>query len=214
MYIYFPSCNFQKQFPETAAKIRSYMDSQPDVTVAGCCKVTTSLPSAEDTIVTVCMSCMHLLEEMRPDVRQINLFEFLLERETFDWPDLNGETYLVQDCFRARGYHSLQDAVRTCLAKMNARVLEMENNRDQETYDGSFLFHPAYPNNIELAPKYYKEYLTPFITPVPQAQWKEKLREHAALYDSEKVVCYCNVCTSGAKEGGADARHLAELIFS
>ena len=33
MYIYFPSCNFQKQFPETAAKIRSYMDSQPDVTV-------------------------------------------------------------------------------------------------------------------------------------------------------------------------------------
>ena len=49
--------------------------------------------------------------------------------------------------------------------------------------------------------------------PVPQAQWKEKLRELAALYGSGKVVCYCNVCTSGAKEGGADARHLAELIF-
>ena len=71
MYIYYPSCNFQRFFPETARKIRAYLEAQPDVTIAGCCKVTQDLPKHGDTIITICMSCMHLLKEMCPDIPQL-----------------------------------------------------------------------------------------------------------------------------------------------
>ena len=214
MYIYYPSCNFQKQFPETAAKIRSWLSAQPDVRIAGCCKATQSLPGTNDTIVTICMSCMHLLKEARPDVPQISFFEFILTRYGFPWPDLLGESITIQDCFRARGFHGLHNAVRECLQKMNVNTIEMDHNRDEEMYDGSFLFHPAYPANIEMAPAYFKSYLPEYITIIPQEKWKGLFEQHAKMYKTNRVACYCNVCTAAAVEGGADAKHLAELIFA
>ena len=60
-YIYYPSCNFQRMFPETAGRIRSYLETQPDLVIAGCCHKTSDRPSQGDIIVTVCMSCMHIL---------------------------------------------------------------------------------------------------------------------------------------------------------
>ena len=60
MYIYYPSCNFQKNFPEVAKKVRAYMETQADVKVAGCCHVTNNVPQEGDIIVTVCMSCIQL----------------------------------------------------------------------------------------------------------------------------------------------------------
>lgn len=213
MYIFYPSCNFKKQFPETARSIRSYLLTQPDVRIAGCCKQSYDLPGETDTIVTICMSCMHILDEVRPNVQKMNFFEFLLTRENFPWPDLKGERITVQDCFRARGCHSLHDAVRKCLSLMNAETVEMEHNRDEEFYDGPFLFHPAYPSNIEMAPEYFDKYLSRYISIVPKEQWHELFKEHIKAYTTDRVVCYCNVCTSAARDGGADARHLAELIF-
>jgi|GEM_PF-445770 len=214
MYIYFPSCNFQKQFPDTARKIRSWLSTQPDVTIAGCCKATYSLPAPGDTIVTICLSCMHLLEEARPDVPHISFFEFLLTRNDFPWPDMHLEDITIQDCFRARHHHALQSAVRECLQRINANIIEMDHNKDDELYDGSFLFHPAYPSNIEMAPGYFKEYLQNYITIIPQEKWKGLFEEHARLYKTARIACYCNVCTSAAVEGGAEALHLAELIFA
>lgn len=213
MYVYYPSCNFQKQFPETAAKIRSYLLTQPDVRIAGCCHVTQQLPQAGDTIVTICMSCMRRLAEIRADVPQISFAEFMLTRRDFVWPDLHGEEVTLQDCFRARGMHGLQDAVRSCLRRMDASVVEMEHNRDEETFDGSFLFHDPVPVNVREAPKYFRDTLPPYITPLPKEEWPEAFQQHAKLYRTDRVVCYCNVCTQAAQEGGADAWHLAEIMF-
>ena len=213
MYIYYPSCNFQRLFPETAKKVRAYLKTQEDVKIAGCCHVTNSLPQEGDVIVTVCMSCMHILEEVRADIPQINLFELLLTRKDFLWPDLQKEKITVQDCFRARGYHSLQNAVRECLIRVNAVPVEMEHNRDEEIYDGAFLFHDPYPQNQQEAPKYYKDYLPAHVTIVPKEEWPERFRQQATLYTTDRVVCYCNTCTTSAREGGANAFHLAELLF-
>ena len=138
MYIYYPSCNFQKLFPETAKKVRAYIETQPDVKIAGCCHKTADAPQAGDVIVTVCMSCMRGLDEVRAD---ISLFERLLTREDFSWPDLRGQVFTLQDCFRARGKHDLHRAVRECLNRTGATVVEMPMNRDEETYDGTFLLH-------------------------------------------------------------------------
>ncbi len=214
MYIYYPSCNFRKWFPDTAAKVEAYLDTQPDVKIAGCCHLTNGLPAAEDTIVTQCMSCMRGLDEIRPDVPVISFFEFLLTRDDVPWPDLGGERITVQDCFRARGKHGLQDAVRECLRHCGAVPVEMDSNRDLETYDGNFLFHDPYPINMKEAPKYFAEYLPEHVTVVPEEEWQHRFEEHARLYRTDRVACYCNTCTTAARKGGADALHLASIIFA
>lgn len=214
MYIYYPSCNFQKLFPETARRIRAYLETQHDVTVAGCCHATSDVPRADDVIVTVCMSCMRVLDELRSDVHAISLFELLLTRSDFPWPDLRGQVFTLQDCFRARGKHGLQAAVRECLIRTGATVIEMPMNRDEETYDGAFLLHAPYPRNVAEAPRYFGEYLPGHVTPLPENQWPDFLTAHAKKYGTKRVVCYCNTCVTGARQGGAEALHLAELLFS
>ena len=213
MYIYYPSCNFQRFFPDTAKKIRAYLGSQSDVKIAGCCHRTDALPQEGDTILTICMSCMHVLEERRPDIPGMNLFQYLLQKEDFPWPDHEGRIVTIQDCFRARGYHELQDAVRECLKRMHIEIVEMPHNRDEETFDGSFLLHPPYPQNMEEAPKYYAQYLPSHVTPMPEEEWIQVYRTQAAKYETECVVTYCNSCRNGLKEAGVSVFHLAELIF-
>lgn len=213
MYIYYPSCNFTKNFPETAKKIREYMKTQPDVKVAGCCHVTGELPKEGDVIVTVCMSCMVLLEERRPDVKSINLFEFLLTRADFPWPDRKGETWALQDCFRARGKHELHEAVRECMKKMGVDIVECPPSRDEADYDGSFLLHEAYPQCVKEAPKYFVDYLKDYITVKPKEEWPAVYEKRVRELPCKDVVTYCNVCTSSLKEAGANAKHLAELLF-
>ena len=212
MYIYYPSCNFQKQFPDAAAKLRAYMKTQEDVKIAGCCHVTNQLPQAGDTIVYVCMSCMRVLAELRPDIPQLSLYEFLLTRTDFPWPQLGGEEITVQDCFRARGRHGLQDAARECLRRMGASIVEMEHNRDEEEFDGSFRLHAPYPQNMQEAPRYFAEYLPQYVTVLPESEWPERFAAQAARYATPRTVCYCTTCTRGARQGGANAVHLAELL--
>lgn len=213
MYIYYPSCNFTRLFPETEKRIRAYFETQPDVRIVGCCKPDRDKACEGDVIVTVCNSCMRLLEEMRPDIPQISLFELLLQRDDFSWPEHEGERILLQDCFRAREKHNMQDAVRACLEKMHYQILEMDENRDEASFDGSYLLRDPYPNNMELAPKYYRDYMPKHVMVMNEEEQKVYFKKYAEKFGKEKVVCYCNTCTSGAQAGGADAYHLAEIIF-
>ena len=210
---YYPSCNFQRLFPDTAKRIQAFLQTREDVRIAGCCHKTQQLPQEGDEILGVCMSCLLGLAEMRPDVPCRSLFEYLLELPDFPWPDLSGEALTLQDCFRARGNHALQDAVRACLARCGATVVEMPHNRDEEDFDGSFRFHAPYEQSLRDAPHYFGEVLPPFVTPIPEEDWPARFREHAALFATRRVVCYCNTCTTAARQGGADAVHLAELLF-
>ena len=213
MYIYYPSCNFQRIYPETAAKIRAYLSGQADVDVAGCCRVTKATPRPGDVIVTVCMTCALCLAETRPDIAQISLYELMLTREDFSWPDLHGEELAVQDCFRARGRHALHDAVRACLARMNARPIELDACRDRADFDGAFLLRPIPPRNVREAPEYFGRVLPAFVTPLDADAQLQRFRAQAARYPTARAVGYCNSCVPAAREGGADARHLAELMF-
>ena len=213
MYVYYPSCNFQRIFPETARHIRSWMEEQPDVRIAGCCKADQNLPQPGDTIVTVCLSCMHLLEEMRQEIPQVSLFGFLLSRKDFPWPDLHGRTFTLQDCFRARERHALQDAVRSCLNRTGADIIEMPGNRDEETYCGTFMLHEPFPQTLIYAPHYFSEYLPPHLTILPKEEWPAYMKAHISRYSTREVVGYCNTCVKDAREAGAGIYHLAELLF-
>ena len=214
MYVYYPSCNFTKRFAHTSQRVKSYLSTQADVQVAGCCHVTNGVPCADDTIVTVCMSCMHILMEVRPDCKHISLYELLLTRDDFAWPNLADRTFVLQDCFRARGCHKLHEAVRACLARTGAQVVELAENRDQADFDGSFLLHDPYPQNMREAPHYFAEYLPQHVTPRPRDEWPEVYRKQVERYGGLPMVGYCNTCVSGAREGGAEGYHLAELLFA
>ncbi len=214
MYIYYPSCNFRKRLPEAAAKVEAYMKTQPDVVIAGCCHLTNDLPKEGDTIVTVCLSCMRTLDELRSDIPQISLYEFLLTRKDLVFPDYEGEEITLQDCFRARGKHELHEAVRECLRRMNFTIREMELSRDEAEYDGSFRLHAPYPQNLREAPKYYGEYLPQYLTILPKEEWPDVYKKQVDLITTKRVAGYCNVCVPSLKEAGADAVHVADLIFS
>ena len=213
MYVYYPSCNFTKAFPNAAKRVRTYLKTQNDVRIAGCCHTTNSLPDKGDTIVTICMSCMRGLMEMRPDCAHASLFELLLTRTDFAWPYLAGSTFVVQDCFRARGMHGLHEAVRECLRRACADVTELEANRDMADFDGSFLLHDPYPQNVREAPSYFAGYLPSHVTPLPREAWPGVYGAHVRQYHGRVAVGYCNTCVRGAREGGAEAYHLAELLF-
>ena len=213
MYVYFPSCNFTKAFPKTAERVRAYLETQPDVRIAGCCHKTNDLPEPGDTIVTVCMSCMRGLMEMRPDCTHENLFQLLLARADFPWPDLSDRHFVLQDCFRARGMHDVHEAVRACLRRTGATITELAINRDEADFDGSFLLHDPFPQNMREAPRYFAQYLPAHVTPLPREAWPEVYRAQVARYAGQPVVGYCNTCVRGAREGGAEAYHLAELLF-
>ena len=212
MYCYYPSCNFTRLFPDAAAAVRRYLEAQEDVKIAGCCHETAGLPGPDDVVVTVCMSCMRILDEVRADVPQISLYEFLLTRKDFPWPDCRGEQMVIQDCFRARGKHGLHVAARECLRRCGVSIVEMPHNRDEETFDGSFLFHPPYSRNVKEAPAYFGGYLPEYVTEVPEEEWPERFRLHARSYPPLRVACYCNACAAAARQGGADAVHLARLL--
>lgn len=213
MYIYYPSCNFQRIFPETAGRIRSWMERQPDVKIVGCCKADQEVPQPGDTILTVCLSCMRLLAEMRPDVPRMSLFSFLLTRPDFPWPDLHGRTFILQDCFRARGEHDLHEAVRACLKRAGAGITEMPGNRDEETYCGTFMLHDPFPQTLQYAPEYFGKYLPQHLTVLPREEWPAYMCRHVARYPAGEVAGYCNTCVKDAREAGANIFHLAELLF-
>ena len=98
MYIFYPSCNFKKFFPETATRIREYLATQKDVYYADCCHKTNDIPKSGDIIVTVCMSCLHGLAELRPDIEQISFSEFMLTRIDFTWPQMVLPAIIVCGC--------------------------------------------------------------------------------------------------------------------
>jgi len=213
VYWYYPSCNFQRLFPGTAAKIRAYMETQADVRVAGCCHVTNGQPAQGDSIVTVCTSCTHILRELRSDVPVMSLYAFMLTRGGFTWPDHSGERAALQDCFRARGDRALQDDVRACLALMGMDIAEVPPCRDEADFDGAFLLRRPPERNEREAPGYFVDYLPAHLTVLPESAWKAVFKRRADVFGGMPVVTYCNTCQTGLEEGGADARHIASLMF-
>ncbi len=52
----------------------------------------------------------------------------VLSDKEFSYPDYQGQTVTIQDCWRARNRTEEQDAVRALLGKMNFEVHELQEN--------------------------------------------------------------------------------------
>ena len=96
---------------------------------------------------------------------------------------------------------------------MNLHVLETEPNRDKTDFCGVSLYRPAPPRNLKLAPKRFVENAPGLFIPHTDEEQKILMENHVRAFHGKKVICYCHYCHEGPTLGGADAYHLAELLF-
>lgn len=231
---YIASCVFTSQFPDLSFRIQRYVKERFDLNIVRCCVPKYKLKEFEDkmpddearanwkklpdsgvfssgdTVYSLCHNCNNIIEEMHPGVEVHSLWELLDSDESLVLPDYNGLKAYVQDCWRSRDRREEQRAVRSLLSKMNVDVVEVKRHED---FCGVSLYRPQPPRNPKLAPNHYVEgAVGKFIPHTPEEQ-ERIMREYCLQFGSDKVICYCHYCLEGLRIGGADAIHLAEMIF-
>lgn len=82
-----------------------------------------------------------------------SIYRLLLDDEGFAWPDHGGREVTLQDCWRVRRYALLQDDVRSYLARINVRLHELPERREDTTFCGAWLNNLPAPDCVELAPQ-------------------------------------------------------------
>ena len=165
-----------------------------------------------DTVITNCTSCAIITDECSPTVKEISLYEYLLEEKNFKWPNFNGEKITVQDCLRTIHKPQLQLAVRKCLEKMNIIPIELKENFSITKFDGLFSYNKISDVNKHFAPYYFSKFEKNYVKVVDKKVAEEYMKEWCKHYTTERIVAYCNSCLEGINIGGANGVHLVDLI--
>ena len=234
---YIASCVFTSQFPELSLRIRKQAEERFGLTVVRCCipsykirdfeermpegplrEVWAALPDSApfapgDEIYSLCHNCNNIIEEMHPGIHVRSLWELLNETPDFPLPDLSGLTAVVQDCWRSRDRAEEQAAVRSLLTKMKVNLLEAPDNHADTRFCGISLLRPQPPRNPKLAPKHYVEGTEGLFLPHTLQEQEALMRSYVETLPAREVICYCHYCLEGLKLGGAQAKHIAELLF-
>lgn len=213
MYVYFPSCNFTAASPAATEKIKAWMRDHVGARIEGCCRAGVKKLSPDETAVTICQSCSAIVREAGAPAQEISVFELLDADNEFPWPDLGGEAITLQDCWRAREKDALHEAARRILHKMNAKVVELPENRRNVQYDGTFRMMPMREANLKIAPKFYGANMEGHMTLCPPEEQQERLKAQAEMIATDRVACVCNLCLAGLTQGGAKAVHLMDLVM-
>lgn len=235
---YIASCVFTSQFPELSLRIQEYVRDRFGFTVVRCCISKYKLREFEekmpegslrdcwsrlpdsgdfsegDSVYSLCHNCNNIIEEMRHGVSVHSLWELIDSDPSFPFPDHHGVKAYVQDCWRSRDRKDEQDAVRSLLEKMNIKVMEISENRSETEFCGASLYRAQPPRNPKLAPKHYVDGAAGKFIPHSSEQQTMLMQEYCRQFSNDKVVCYCHYCLEGLIMGGADAEHLAQMLFS
>lgn len=235
---YIASCVFTSQFPELSRRIQDYVQDRFGLTVVRCCVPKYKLREFEekmpegnlrecwrrlpdsgvftegDRVFSLCHNCNNIIEETHPGVQVHSLWELINSDPAFSFPDYHGFKAYVQDCWRSRDRFEEQDAVRSLLIKMNVTVMELSDNRRQTDFCGVSLYRPQPPRNPKLAPRHYVEGAVGKFIQHSQEEQREIMRKYCHQFGSDKVICYCHYCFEGLQIGGANASHLAQLLFT
>ena len=233
---YIASCVFTSKYPELSKKIQQYIQDRFQMPIVRCCVPKYDLQRFEaqmpenyrskwagipdcadfkpgDTVYSLCHNCSAILEESKPGVNIKSVWELIISDEGFAYPDYQGQTVIVQDCWRAKDRAEEQDAVRELLRKMNFVIREQPENRENTDFCGVSVYRPAPKRNLEMAPHRFVEKAAGKFVPHAKEEQEALMREHCKVFETGKVVSYCHYCQEGLELGGADAKHLASLLF-
>lgn len=234
---YIASCVFTAKFPELSFRIQNYVRERFGFTIVRCCvpkykvrefeekmpegslrecwsKLADSgLFSEGDIVYSLCHNCNNIIEEIHPGVEVHSLWELIDSDPDFSYPDYHGLKAFVQDCWRSRDRKDEQDAVRNLLVKMDIEAQEVGENREKTEFCGTSLYRAQPPRNPKLAPKHYVNGAEGKFIPHSLEEQKEIMRNYCRRFGNNKVICYCHYCYEGLQTGGAEASHLAQLLF-
>lgn len=234
---YIASCVFTTRFPELSLRIQGYARERCGLEVVRCCVPRYKMGEFEgkmpegllrdawaalsdsasfgpgDRVFSLCHNCNNIIEETRPGVRVLSLWELVDGDEDFCFPDLSGMEATVQDCWRSRERAGEQAAVRSLLDKMGVAWREAPRNHAETDFCGNSLYRAQPPRNPKLAPRHYVDGAEGLFEPHTQEEQEQIMVEHCRRYETDTVVCYCHYCLEGLLCGGKDGRHLAELLF-
>ena len=203
MYIYFPSCNFAKAHLQTEKMVKQYMKQK--MPVVGCCLYEKRYTSNDCAIIN-CQACRENLQEK---LKILSIWEFFDTQEDIVWPNYDGLSVNLQDCWRDRNQFQTHSAVRSLLRKMNVDVVELEESKEHSSFCGNLHFESHNPDNQNKLLS-YKD--TP-IYDMPLDLETALMKEQVSKYTCDSVVCYCNRCEKGITLGGGKAIHLMNLVF-
>jgi hypothetical protein len=233
---YIASCVFTRHYPDLSIHIQQYLKEHFHINVIRCCALSYKIKEYEalipepacdewrntlhsrrfklgETVVSICHNCTAIIEEQQPEINLMSLWELILQDEHFPYPNYHGEKMTLQDCWRTRGHHDEQQAVRELLKRMNIDYIELEDNRDDTTFCGVSLFRPAPRRNIVKAPKRFVENAKGMFEPHTEEQQRALMQEYCNRFVTDKVVTYCHYCSEGIILGGKTEEHLASLLF-
>lgn len=194
---YLPGCKFTKLDPQASKALIRFCKEQLDAIILGCCLKEFAMPKANDTVIYVCPTCALIMQESSPSVKLKSIYEVVLEYDCLpplSWVDLKKEKITVQDCWRSRNHPNLQASVREILKKMNASIVELENNFEHSDYCGSSLLQEPSPRYKTFAPNLFKD---PIFKPCSFEEQEKILSKHAEQYSTVFVGCYCTGCFEG-----------------
>jgi hypothetical protein len=194
---YLPGCKFTKLDPQASKALIRFCKEQLDAIILGCCSKEFATPKANDTVIYVCPTCALIMQESSPSVKLKSIYEVVLEYDCLpplSWVDLKKEKITVQDCWRSRNHPNLQASVREILKKMNASIVELENNFEHSDYCGSSLLQEPSPRYKTFAPNLFKD---PIFKPCSFEEQEKILSKHAEQYSTVFVGCYCTGCFEG-----------------
>ena len=234
---YISACVFTERYPELSRKIQLYIKNRFDMPVLRCCVPNFKVKDYEDkmpegdlrkswselqhcadfmpgdTVYSLCHNCSNIIEETKPGVNVLSLWELILSDENFAYPDHSDIKAVVQDCWRSKERSGEQDAVRHLLKKMNIDFIEADQNGAETEFCGASLYRAQPERNPKMAPKHYVENAVGKFIPHTIEQQQQIMKQHCANYQRDTVICYCHYCLEGLLMGEVNGIHIASLLF-
>ena len=190
-YAFAPGCALMLYKPQLAAKIHTVLSEIVGEVLlyTDCCHHDVALPDGI-CIINVCPGCNRRFKAKRAGITTVSLWEILMERDGFAYPDYGGMEMAVHDACPTRTETQVHAAVRTLLERMNIKVLEPAHTKTNQQCCGDS-YYPAHPMPVV----------------------RQKMQERADEMPAQDVCVYCVDCVKSLHIGGKTPRYLPDLLF-
>lgn len=193
--VFSPGCAMFLYKPELADKLWNALKLEPDfdrTPLYGlCCHNPPDTLPAGTRVINVCSGCDRRYRSLYEGISTKSLWEILAESQIFQFPDYGGAEITIHDTCPTRTQERVTSAVRTLLNRMNFKLIEPENTKENGSCCGD---------------NFYKHIPTPEVL--------KKMKARASEMPCDDVAVYCVSCIKSIHNGGKNPRHLADLLFS
>ena len=186
-----PGCALCLYKPDMEQKILPFLKQvYPDISLHKiCCHHEPGL-DGDACIVNICAGCDKRFGSLYTGVRTISLWEVLDQMNHFPYPDYQGQRMTIHDPCPVRERPAVHGAIRSLLEKMNIKIVEAAENRQ---------------NALCCGDNFYPD--------LPLEQVHAQMKARAEAMPCEEVVVYCVSCIKSMHIGGKTPRYIVDLLL-